>query len=893
MKRAFWSAALVAALVIVVAGSAATLPGGTSIDATITSHIDDQTIPAGPTTVTATGSVGTGVAVANTTLIYIVDVSRSTGADTGGTNCPNQNVYDDVANTTLDCELLAIRNLNAAAIATGTVAKIGVIAFGGGAVDDPSSNPVSAQVLDLDPMAEPSLIPPNLAPSVLPSDSPIGIRPTNNLELVLQSAYLNATDFPSISTPPGFPAKGLGNGFTLFSPRAVGSFTNFAAAMLRLGDLLPQVTTPRIQVVMLSDGAATRGVSGATMSGILDDIVVRPTTTLAVDTFAIGADAECGLAGGTDPGTLAQIAAEYGRTCTRIEDPNEAVTAVPAAIASKLTNVVIGVDGTETPFTITPALTGPGSTTRSVEANLSPGAHELCASASGSDGGGRGESPLACITVYAKAAPIPSPPSGGGDDPVTGVAGTVPEGSPFPVSVNASDTFTSASWSATGGTGNCVFADPAALSTTVTCDDDGTYALTITLADGVNSPTSFTEHLAVSNVAPRAAATPSATTVPLSAANVDLRVGIVDPGSDVWTCGIAWDDSTETLPITTTTPACAASHTYTAPGVYDITGDVTDGDGGGASFGPVTITVVGPPAITGVPATATIGEGSPYPLNASAPSAITSRWLGGTTACDLGPSSVTCDDNGVYTFTFEATDQYGQISTKDLVLTVTNVTPTLIATGPPAGSSARTVTFTGSVFDPGTADTHTCAVNWGDGSALETVNAISGTCTATHTYAASVASTVIVATARDDDGALSDAVMRALRFNRPPLCSAVAPNVAVLWPANHKLVRVALSGATDPDGDSLTYVVTGVRQDEALNGLGDGDRSPDAQLAPGGRVYLRAERSGNGDGRVYTVSYTVSDPNGGSCAGSVRVTVPHSPNKPAVETPSVNVNSLG
>jgi len=53
-----------------------------------------------------TAAVGQGQPVANTTLIYIVDVSGSTANPTGGTSCPRQNVYDLQANTTLDCELL-------------------------------------------------------------------------------------------------------------------------------------------------------------------------------------------------------------------------------------------------------------------------------------------------------------------------------------------------------------------------------------------------------------------------------------------------------------------------------------------------------------------------------------------------------------------------------------------------------------------------------------------------------------------------------------------------------------------------------------------------------------------------------------------------------------------
>lgn len=64
-----------------------------------------------------------------------------------------------------------------------------------------------------------------------------------------------------------------------------------------------------------------------------------------------------------------------------------------------------------------------------------------------------------------------------------------------------------------------------------------------------------------------------------------------------------------------------------------------------------------------------------------------------------------------------------------------------------------------------------------------------------------------------------------------------------------------------------------VTQDEPVNGLGDGDTSPDAVLQ-GSQALLRAERARSGNGRVYQVTFTASDGFGGSCTGSVPVCVP-------------------
>jgi hypothetical protein len=113
-----------------------------------------------------------------------------------------------------------------------------------------------------------------------------------------------------------------------------------------------------------------------------------------------------------------------------------------------------------------------------------------------------------------------------------------------------------------------------------------------------------------------------------------------------------------------------------------------------------------------------------------------------------------------------------------------------------------------------------------------------------------------------------------LHLDAPPVCSAAMPSQAVLWPPNHRLVSIRIMGVTDPDSTSVTITVTSVTQDEPVNGLGDGDTGPDAVLQ-GSTVLIRAERSGSGNGRVYTIHFVASDGQGGSCTGSVQVLVPH------------------
>ena len=46
---------------------------------------------------------------------------------------------------------------------------------------------------------------------------------------------------------------------------------------------------------------------------------------------------------------------------------------------------------------------------------------------------------------------------------------------------------------------------------------------------------------------------------------------------------------------------------------------------------------------------------------------------------------------------------------------------------------------------------------------------------------------------------------------------------------------------------------------------------------------LRSERSGKGDGRAYRIAFTASDLEG-SASGVVKVVVPHSKKKPAIDS---------
>src|SRR5262249_41628815 len=92
--------------------------------------------------------------------------------------------------------------------------------------------------------------------------------------------------------------------------------------------------------------------------------------------------------------------------------------------------------------------------------------------------------------------------------------------------------------------------------------------------------------------------------------------------------------------------------------------------------------------------------------------------------------------------------------------------------------------------------------------------------------------------------------------------------------------------ATTPPG--YTVKLVSITSSEADNGLGDGDQPYDIQTIAGQPIVpvctvcgtaardlkVRAERSGTGPGRVYTITYQISNA-GGSTTVSAKVLVPH------------------
>jgi hypothetical protein len=114
----------------------------------------------------------------------------------------------------------------------------------------------------------------------------------------------------------------------------------------------------------------------------------------------------------------------------------------------------------------------------------------------------------------------------------------------------------------------------------------------------------------------------------------------------------------------------------------------------------------------------------------------------------------------------------------------------------------------------------------------------------------------------------------------PTVISNASVSSSVLWPANHKMVPITVKyDLQNVCGVDPVTATLSVASNEPINGLGDGDTAPDWIVMDAHHVQLRAERSGTGKGRVYTITITATDSRGNTATGTLSVTVPKSQGK--------------
>jgi hypothetical protein len=113
----------------------------------------------------------------------------------------------------------------------------------------------------------------------------------------------------------------------------------------------------------------------------------------------------------------------------------------------------------------------------------------------------------------------------------------------------------------------------------------------------------------------------------------------------------------------------------------------------------------------------------------------------------------------------------------------------------------------------------------------------------------------------------------------------------MLWPANHNYHTYQVTDfvtAVSDNCDSLgvgDVVIQQVTSDETENGGGDGNTFNDIIIAANCKsVQVRAERRNSADGRVYTITFKVTDSSGNVTTKTATVEVPKNLGVPVVNS---------
>ena len=138
---------------------------------------------------------------------------------------------------------------------------------------------------------------------------------------------------------------------------------------------------------------------------------------------------------------------------------------------------------------------------------------------------------------------------------------------------------------------------------------------------------------------------------------------------------------------------------------------------------------------------------------------------------------------------------------------------------------------------------------------------------------------LLTITATDSAGAetICDVIINA-EDTIAPVIESLTVTPKVLWPPNHKMVRVTVDAEVKDLCGATTYKIISVKSSQAVDAKGSGNTSPDFVITGDHTVSLRAERSGKEKGgRTYTIRVQATDEAGNkSLAETVTVTVPHS-----------------
>lgn len=350
---------------------------------------------------------------------------------------------------------------------------------------------------------------------------------------------------------------------------------------------------------------------------------------------------------------------------------------------------------------------------------------------------------------------------------------------------------------------------------------------------------------------------------------------------------VTWDFGDSSTPVNGSSPTLLnATHIYTVAGVYNATLTVkfdqplnkTDTD-----TAIITVLEIEPPVVNAGPDTAleqASHNGTQVTLNGTATDNVSTRFNFTWTENSIVLAAQTNVTNttlthmfnlGLHTITLNASDEAGNTGSDSVTVTIIDTTPPVVDAGPDLTVEQESPAGTQVTLNSTATDICSTQLNftWNEGAiVLGTEQNLM------HTF--SLGTHIVTLSATDMSGNVgSDNVTVSVVDTTPPQMN-VTVTPSILWPPNHKYVEVKIKvTAFDIADPSPTITLVSVTSNEPDNGLGDGNTVNDIIMIDNFTFRLRAERSGKGSGRIYTITYKVTDASGNYVMASVTVKVPH------------------
>ncbi|HEY0789271.1 MAG TPA: hypothetical protein VGE86_11550 [Thermoanaerobaculia bacterium] len=201
----------------------------------------------------------------------------------------------------------------------------------------------------------------------------------------------------------------------------------------------------------------------------------------------------------------------------------------------------------------------------------------------------------------------------------------------------------------------------------------------------------------------------------------------------------------------------------------------------------------------------------------------------------------------------------------------------VLAVALPSSTSYVSCASTGGGVCGGTGNARTVTFGQIPGGGSATVTLVAAVACTLADGAQITTSAAVSSATPDNDPSNDVASATVVSSNPPPVISGASVAPSVLWPPNGKLRTVLVSYAVTDNCDApgaITRTLS-VASSEPADAIGDGSTAPDWTVLDANRVMLRAERSGTGAGRTYTITITATDSGGYSSSKQVSVFVPH------------------